>query len=315
MFIMTACEIAEKLNTITDDKQQSINIYKLLRSNSLNMHSFMLMRDGVIIEEYYSLHSGENEKHPIFSIEKSLISLAVGKAIEADLLSLDNYAIDFYPGDLSDLSIHPYIARTTIRDMLMMHGPYVYGFPSQREYIWDTFLNSTQDKREPGTQFVYDTLNSNILESIILCLTGSTILEYLQPIFSEIGVTVESSTGQYSPWIMTTHDLAKLTQFIMDMGEHNGNQLIDRKFMIAATSFQGLICSRYYDSGSFGYGYKFWILENNGVAMFGMHGQFAIFHKPTKTVFVALMDQHTEDEELKRIIYNAFFQIANIALI
>ena len=108
---------------------QIISFLKRLEKIEIPIHSMILMRHGkIVVETYYRPYSRE-ELHRMFSVTKSMVSLAIGLLCEEGKLSLEDRIVSYFPEKIPKEGVHPYIAQITIKDMLRMataHGKTTY---------------------------------------------------------------------------------------------------------------------------------------------------------------------------------------------
>ena len=83
------------------------------------MHGFLLVRHNRIAAEGYWSPWSADRKHRMYSVSKSFAALAVGMMIDDGKLSLDDRVSEFFPEKLPE-KVHPWVAATTIRHLLMM---------------------------------------------------------------------------------------------------------------------------------------------------------------------------------------------------
>jgi len=256
---------------------------EVLTDKKLCMHGFMLLRHGKVAAEGYWPPFGADKKHRIYSVSKSFTGLAIGRMITEGKLSLDSRPSDFFLEHLPK-NPHRYVMEATVRDLLMMA---TYN-PDQSYTVRDvdfvkTFFESTQEKHKPGQIFSYDTAATTVLCAIIEKTTGMTMLEYMRPVFEEIGFSKDAwcvETPEGRSWtgsgiLCTMRDMARVGLFCINKGEWNGKQLINRNYMEEAMSKQ--IETSMFEGASemsYGYGYQFWCMRDGGFAMNGMGGQF-----------------------------------------
>lgn len=78
------------------------NLLKSIAKSGEEFHSLMVLRHGHIITEAYWNPYQENDKQQLYSLSKSFTSSAIGFAVDADLLSVDDPIIKFFPEELPD---------------------------------------------------------------------------------------------------------------------------------------------------------------------------------------------------------------------
>ena len=90
-----------------------------LEKKHIPMHSFLLLKEDVLLAEgYYSPYKKET-LHRMFSISKSFTAIAVGILASEGKLSLSDPIINYFPEKVPK-EVHPWIAELTIQNMLMM---------------------------------------------------------------------------------------------------------------------------------------------------------------------------------------------------
>jgi CubicO group peptidase (beta-lactamase class C family) len=258
-----------------------------LRQHRLCMHSVMVLRSGCVALEAYWKPFDADTLHRLYSCSKSYVSVAVGILEGEGKLALDDRVVTFFP-DKAPADLHPYIARTTIRDLLMMATPHLFGNVTYNRDAADwaaTFFN-TPPTHLPGKVFSYDTTATVMLTIIIERLAGMPFLEYLRPrLLDPMGCSPDSWCIQtpcgYS-WggsgvMATTRDFAKFALVCMNRGRYGDRQLIPEDYIVAATSRQiDNSVAEYQLEHTQGYGYQFWRTTHNGFACLGMGCQLAI---------------------------------------
>lgn len=146
------------------------------------MHSLLLMHhDRLVFEGYYAPLTAHS-LHRMFSISKSFTSIAIGLLADEGRLSLEDPVIKYFPEKLPDKdSIHPWVARMTIKDMLMMrtcHASTTYKLDMSSDWVASFF--TTQPTHPPGTIFHYDTSAAHTLCALAEKLTGQNMLDYIK---------------------------------------------------------------------------------------------------------------------------------------
>ena len=295
-----------------------ISFMNELERGGLNMHSFMLIKNGKVLSECYWPYFNADKKHRMYSVSKSFTSVAIGMMIDEGRISLDDKVADFFPEYLPD-NPNPYVLQATVRHLLMMST-----FNESTSYnLYDidwvaTFFQDPRGKHEPGTLFNYDTAATVVLCAIIEKLNNKPILEYMRPVFDEIGISkdiwcVKSPDGRSwtgSGIMCTTSDFAKFALLCLNKGKWNGKQLISREYMDAATSSQIDNGTRNGTELQFGYGYQFWCLREGGFACNGMGSQFALCLPSHNLILITTADNQAIPNAATLII-EAFFKLAS----
>lgn len=265
-----------------------------LEEKRLMVHGFVLTRNDEIFAEGYFAPFTEDFMHRIYSSSKTFTAMAIG-ALEAEgKISLSDPVSKYFPEMLPE-KLDPRLAKTTIRDLLIMATPF-FRQPYDR-YVWDwchSFFNSPQYiDREPGTIFRYDTHGTYMMDAIVERVTGKPFMSYLLDVglrdigFSEDAWCVQSPDGYSwggSGTICTCRDLARLAHLMKNKGEADGRQILPRKFVEDATSYQIDNTTNVHDiCHSRGYGYQTWMAAD-GFALLGMGSQCAWVSHEKNTV-------------------------------
>ncbi len=281
--------------------EKILEVLKIFDSYKLSTHSVIMAKgDSVITEAYYEPIS-KDFLHRMYSVSKSFVSMAVGLAYTEGLLSLDDTILSHLP-EYEKEDTDEYFKSVTIRNMLSMQSnvnrfsPW-WGLFSDRTEAY--YTNTTG--QIPGTLFAYDSMGSALLGNIVERLTGKTFLDYLKDSFlSDMGFSKESYT-LYEPGghtigdsgvVCTARDLLIFARFILNKGEFNGRQIIDRAFMEEAVKVQSdnNLSPDITAFDTSGYGYLIWKTHDSGFSLIGMGDQLAICDEEKDFIFVITSD-------------------------
>lgn len=291
-----------------------LKFLKEMQECQFPLHSYIVMRHGVVAAEGYVDPFGADKKHRMYSVSKSFTSVAIGMLLTEGRLTLHDRVADYFPEYLPEHP-SPYTLRATIRDLLRMATP-----NEENSYNWDdpdfvrTFFDNKKPKHEPGTVFHYDTAGTTTLCAIVEKITGMPILDYMRPLLDELGIskdiwciqTPEGRSWTGSGIMCTSRDLLRFGQFCLQRGEWEGRQLVDRQYMTEATTKQIDITVAHSGYVRDGYGYQFWMLKDGGFACCGMGCQFAFMMPRQDAVMVITADTQGMDnaeDAIKRAFY------------
>ncbi len=305
--------------------QALLKFLQELRENRLPVHSFMFLRHGKVVAEGYCPPFDAHRKHRMYSCSKSFTSVAIGMLITEGRLKLTDSVASIFPEYLPE-NPDEYTMTATIRDLLVMathNEGNAYNFDTTN---WTRdFFNYKKPKHMPGTVFHYDTAATTTLCAVVEKLTGMKMLEYMRPVLDELGIskdiwcvqTPEGRSWTGSGVLCTTRDFARFGQFCLNRGEWNGKQLVDREYMMEATTRQ-IDCDVADRSPTVeGYGYQFWMLRKGGFACCGMGGQFAFMHPDTDSVLITTGDNQGiggADELIRQSYYRLLDELAEAEL-
>ena len=287
-----------------------------LQTTGVPMHAVLLARHGKLIAEGYYAPFERNRLHRMFSVTKSLNALAIG-LLEADgKLSLDDPIINYFPDKLPD-NIHPFVSSMTIRNLLMMRTCHVSTTYKGSSLEWVESFFKTPPSHKPGTVFHYDTSAAHTLCILVERVAGMPMLDFLKErVLSKIGWSAESyilpnpyGDAQGGSGLMcTAYDLLLLGQLLLQRGNWNGEQLLPKAFVEAATSkLSPTIMTGPVLSEMQGYGYQIWRGEHNNFVLYGMGGQLVICLPDYDMVCVTCADTQGMGGG-NQFIYNRFYE-------
>ncbi|MGW1345469.1 serine hydrolase domain-containing protein [Kribbella sp. NPDC002412] len=257
-----------------------------LDSSGQEIQTVMLLRHGhVVLAEEWSPYR-LTEPHALFSVSKSFTSTAIGLAIDAGLLSLDDKVISFFDSDELPATISDNLAAMTVRHLLTMttgHNRDTVEALSRDGRMVKIFLGLDVE-HEPGTVFVYNSGATYMLSAILQRLTGEKLVDYLRPrLFEPLGATEatwqESAEGiTTGGWglSISTESLAAFGQLLLQHGVWEGRQLVPAEWFEAATSKQVANDNEENPDWKQGYGFQFWRGRHGTYRGDGAFGQFCL---------------------------------------
>ena len=251
------------------------------------LNSIIILRHGhAILESWLAPYERENP-HQLFSLSKSFTSMAIGFAQSEGKLKISDKLVDFFP-EYADHITDKRMLDMTLEDLLTMRSghlvcstTYMFG---QQDYV-KAFLSSKLDA-DPGTSFTYNSGATYMLSAVIRKVTGENVREYLMPRLFE-PLQISPGLWECCPkginlggWglSLTTDDLAKFTQLLIQDGEWNGHQILPADYLAEATVKHADNSMNALPDWKLGYGYQFWISQH-GYRGDGASGQYIIVIK------------------------------------
>ena len=301
---------------------ESIKRYiKLLERRRIATHDMIIMRDGEVLFEKYWEPFNESFLHRMYSVTKSVLSIAVGFAIQEGYFALDSKIEDLLHDEMKKQESDENMRELTVKDMLMMStakSPEHWFGARHPDRVSFYFENKSEYSRPGGTIYEYDSPGSFVLGAILERCVGESFVDYLRPrLFDKIGVSKEAHcllcpgghSWSDSAFLCTARDLLLLGIFMMNGGRWNGEQLLNEEYVREATSKQidnstgGLesYCTQ-------GYGYLFWRTWDNSFFFNGMGCQLCICIPDKNMIFVYNGDNQGNDLA-KALIIDSFFDI------
>ena len=249
-------------------------IYKLfgqLKNGEHKIHSVLLVKNNqLIIEEYFNGHAVA-KPHDLRSTTKSIRSILMGIAIDKGFVNNIDDPISKYLKNLNpNKNIDKRKDKITIRHLLTMSS----GLDCND---WDKKSKGQEDKvykkkdwlqytldlpmvNEPGKVSNYCSMGVVLIAEIISQASGMTIQEFAQEyLFDSLEIT-NLSWGHTSDksvipsgkrLYMTSRDMAKIGQLILNKGKWNGKQVVSEKWVGESTTPKTKITG-------IDYGYLWW---------------------------------------------------------
>ena len=296
------------MNTVSS--ASILRFVERLERERVCLHGFELRVGGEIRTEGYYAPFVKGEPHRLYSVSKSMVSLAVGLLLDDGKLSLSDPIVHYFRDKLPEHP-DPRLMRLTIRDMLRMatcHCRTTY-----REFVdfnYDGTFFTVPPTHEPGTMFHYDTSCSQVLGALVQRLSGKGLLEFLsERIFAPLGADdpkrwLTDASGVPTGGtglLMSLRDLGKVAQMVMD----GGRGLISADYLAAATAKQISTAMQDPMEERYGYGYQFW-RTRHGWTMYGLGAQMAIAC-PEEGVLLCTVGDTRLDAFGVQKLFNAFF--------
>ena len=273
---------------------------ELAQGRDLFLQTVLVLRRGkVICEAAFGSQDLRACKYT-FSACKSVTSLAIGLLIDDGLLSLQDKVEDLF--DVRPVRRH--LRDLTVEDLLTMRAGVLF---TEAEALTETdwvrrFLSASQ-KGEPGTDFLYNSLNTYMLSAIVREKTGKALTQFLQErLFTPMNITdihwEKSPAGiEKGGWglYIRPEDMAKLAQLILDGGVWNGRRLISQAYLDAALTPHAFPDE---SIGDFNYGYQIWVGRRENTFLFnGMLGQNALAFRDSGILVVTNAGADTDFQE------------------
>ena len=256
-----------------------------------SLNSIMVLRHGQVIAEGWWAPYHPEARHSLYSLSKSFTSTAVGLAIAEGKLSLDDPVLSFFRDEApSEPSNH--LKSMRVSDLLRMATGHQTEPPRTIDASWVKTFLAHPVPFKPGTHFLYNTSATYMQSAIVQKVTGTKVLDYLQPrLFEPLGIeqpTWESSpegisTGGYGLSIRT-EDIARFGQLYLQKGKWQGQQLVPESWVQEATARQVANGSNPLSDWDQGYGYQFWRCRHGAYRGDGAFGQYCIVLPEQETV-------------------------------
>lgn len=255
-------------------------IDSLMSMPQAELHNITVMRHGNIVAQASPAPFTPDMQHELFSVSKTFTGAAVGLAIDANRLRLDDRLGAVMPEILPD-SVSPWLADVTVRDLLTMSSGMTVDWAMRgQEDHWAKVMASKPMVAEPGTKFAYDSMSTYLLSALVQKVMGRTVLDLLaEKVFTPLEITDYAwdvspdgvTTGGWGLW-MKPDGLARFGQMLLDGGRWQGQQILPenwvREMMTEKVDLPG---------DSDGYNYQMWKCGHKSASRAdGAWGQFIV---------------------------------------
>jgi CubicO group peptidase (beta-lactamase class C family) len=285
----------------------------------LDTTALLMIENGEIVYEHYSLTGAVDEISGSFSMAKSIVGLLMGFALDDKVIESVNDPISkYFPSWLNAPQ-----GEITLKQLLGMNSglnwneSYANPFSITTEAYYgdDLFLTALRQKviRPPGSYFEYQSGSTQLLAFIISNATNKTVSQYASeklwaPIKAEKDAlwSLDHEDGMekaYCCFNATASDFARIGQLVLNHGQWHGKQLISADYLREMTTPSGVLDETQKPVDY--YGYQWWILQTpQGPVPYarGILGQYVIVIPQKNRVVVRLgmkrgktIDHHPED--------------------
>lgn len=260
-------------------------------------------RNGILAGEWYQNGFSSDDTFHVWSVSKSITSIAVGLALEEELLpDLDMTLGELIP-DRIPANVDPRVYRISVRHLLTMMGGWAWDGRinfSRTAETDDLDLMLTRPMNcDPGVCFEYDSGCSNLLSYIVQTVSGELMVDYLNPrLFVPLGmekpdwiVTDDGANRGGGGAYLTVRDMAKFGLLYARGGKWKDQSIVSGRWVYRSTHQRssGIGTTGGTNIGTGPYGYHWWINDRAGVDGFSAlgYGGQVIYAVPSLDLVVA----------------------------
>jgi CubicO group peptidase (beta-lactamase class C family) len=262
---------------------------------------FLVMKDNQIIYERYLHDATPDDRFLSMSISKSVVSVLFGIALEEGKIhSVDDPVTQYLPY-LQDSAYKD----ASLRHLLQMasgiqfNEDYLDPKADVHRVIFDLIRGGEPFKEvavalksegKPGTEFHYQSINTQMLGLILEKVTGTPLNKYAEEkLWKKIGTQSDAffyeSKNQpeicaFGCFNATLRDYARFGLMAMNYGTLGGTKVVNETWMRESTTAPAF---------NPGYGYQWWLTANSPDHAFraiGIYGQ-TVYINPAKHVVIA----------------------------
>jgi CubicO group peptidase (beta-lactamase class C family) len=231
--------------------------------------AMVIVRDGAIIDEYYSQQYDEASLFYLASCTKTFMGALIGIAIDEGLIrGVDAKLSEYFPAlaDETDgkeeITLEHLLTHTSgIEWDEWNGGPMFHELQQAKNPV--AFVLDQPMAAAPGSTFNYNSGGSHLLSAVLEKATGQSAFDFARAhLFEYLGMDSvnwpadpQGITDGSSSIEMTARDAAKFGQLYLNGGRWQDRQVISREWVEQSTSVQS--------AGTGGrtgrYGYQWWI--------------------------------------------------------
>lgn len=237
----------------------------------------------------------------IHSATKSIVSMAVGMAIEEGYLTYESRPTEIlaahlpeqYDKNWDQVTLRHLLTMSSGHKVKLLDGYSLVPGKVNRDDLENTdWINvgfSHPLDMKPGEKFIYNNVCPYLITRMLVEVTGENLIDWLRPrLFEPMNVRNPqwlTDPQGYSCGAggiqLSTEELSRFGQLCLNKGVWNGKQLVPEEYLKAATAKQIETCDEAFknsgaDTAS-GYGYFFWrTSRDDGYYMVGWGTQLAI---------------------------------------
>jgi poly-gamma-glutamate capsule biosynthesis protein CapA/YwtB (metallophosphatase superfamily)/CubicO group peptidase (beta-lactamase class C family) len=266
--------------------------------------SYVIIKDGkLLFEQYWDGYSSASHSNS-FSMAKSIVSLAVGCAIDDGFIKSVNQPVSHFFPQFGGYNGHV----LTVKNLLTMSAGFDFEesysslfSPVTQLYYGDDLAKITfgmEEREAPGKKFEYQSGVTQLLAYIVEKATGEKNGDYVSrkiwtPLNAEEDAlwSLDKKDGMekaYCCFNSNARDFARLGQLILNKGQWNGNRIVSEQYITEAITADSTLTVKKDGATNHRYGFQFWFLEKDGrkIPYFrGMLGQY-IFVIPEENAIV-----------------------------
>lgn len=292
------------------------NVDKLSKElPSLNIDSIFLEQNGRIDKVFFN----EECLHELRSCSKLLVAMAIGIAVNKNMISLDTlvYPVIKDVVHITNKKNIEKISKWNIRNLLT----HTTGYESQmmsEGFIKDIEKNKLLDYAlnydipyEVGKRFAYNNVEPFVLSVFFQEKFGINLSEFIKEnIFDKLdikeykwvnyGKYCPASTGLY----LKHNDFHKIGKLLLNNGRYNDIQIIPEEWINEMSKMQletPEICKKERVLPKYGVGYFTFISRDDLVFRDGAEGQYIIVNKE-KQLLITIMSQEKDMKNITEIL-------------
>lgn len=258
---------------------------ELARQRGLNIHSFLLVRNGVLIAEAYFYPYDGKTPHDIASVTKPITATLVGLAIaRGKIESVKQPMLALFPARrIANMDQRK--QRVAVEHLLTMSSGLACKAQAGEPTLWE-MLSAANDTQfmldlpmvaEPGSSYVYCSGGMHLLSGALKQKTGMNAEEFArQNIFAPLGIKeliwprdAQNNSHGFGNLHLLPRDMAKFGWLFLNRGKWGDKQIVPDAWVAEATRSH----IKTGGAGTSDYGYGWRVPTNGGPIAFEASGR------------------------------------------
>jgi CubicO group peptidase (beta-lactamase class C family) len=266
------------------------------------LSSLLVVRGGdLVFERYWHGQDAATPLH-VWSVTKSVTSLAVGLVLADGVLRLEQTLGELIPGRIPS-DVDPRAATVTVEQLLTMTAGWEWDARTDFARLeegpdWAAKTLRLPIACDPGTCFEYNSGNAHLLSAVVQAATGRPLADLVQErVFAPLGIarpvwrtSPQGETAGGFGLELAPRDMAKLGLLAVRRGAWEDRQLVAADWIAAATQprADGTGALSGANLGTAAYGYLWWVTEAaGGPAFFALgYGEEVVYVVPGRDLVV-----------------------------
>lgn len=281
--------------------------------DELKTVAYVIIQDSALVfEQYWDGYSSGSLSNS-FSMAKSVVSLAVGCAIDDGFIRNVNQPVgDFIPS-FNGFEGVPLAVKhlLTMSAALDFDEAYASPFSATTKFYYGNNLNeltlAMKQTGESGVHFSYQSGVTQLLAMLLEKATGESLSTYVsRKLWTPMGAEedalwsldkVGGMEKAYCCFNTNARDFARFGQLLLNHGKWNNVQLVSDSYLKEATCPADWLISENKQEPNSVYGYQFWCIRHKGMDipyMRGILGQYVFAIPEKRAVVVRLGHKRSE---------------------
>ena len=265
-----------------------------IQRNSWQVHGLELWRDGKLES---SFGDTVNTRYPIYSVTKTMVSIAVGMASEDGRMNINDCILRYLPAHyVRDMTLQQkeVYSHITLRRLLTMS---VAGFPfrpSGPDWLAEALSLPLKDPK--SRVFAYSNVPAYLVGVAAAFAVDERLDRYLnRRLFAPLGIqdppcgfSPEGFFYGASGMELTVNELSRIGLMLSREGNYGGDQIVPAAYVKEATSLQQV-------NREGGYGYFIWKYRD-GFSLNGKWGQkcYVLPGRDTMVTFLSHLEEGSD---------------------